>query len=188
MHRSRTDPCTLRIVFDEIRNLPKVNKGTGGADPFAILEVIDKDDHVVIGGDREVLCTGCKTKVIKKALEGWVAEKFVFKMNTQMVRDELRLRVRVMDFKPAPQQPRGLGFADFLLMNLAEKGGTSERIQLDLFALGDVVSTYGNKTSHGEVLLGYKDPTQPAHVILTLEMLPPPHAQMEGAAFVSFFT
>ena len=99
-----------------------------------------------------------------------------------MVRDRVRLRVRVMDFKPAPQQPRGIGFADFLLKTLAESGGTSQRYQLDLLALGDVVTTYGNKTSHGQPLLGYKDPTVPAHVVLFLEMLPPPHAKIEGMA------
>jgi hypothetical protein len=180
MQRSRTAGCNLRIGFEEIRNLPKVNKGTGGADPFAILEIIDENDHVLIGGDKEILCNACKTKTIRKSLEGWVSENFEFKMNTQMVRSGVRLRVRVMDFKPAPQQPKGIGYTDYPIKNLAEKGGISEKIRCDLLALGDIVTTYGDKTSHGQPLPGHKDPTLSAYIVLILEMMPPPYAKVEG--------
>lgn len=76
MGRSKTAACKLLITVEEIRNLPKVNKGSGGADPYGVLEILDASGIVLVGGDRELYCAGCKTKVMKKSLDGYVTERF----------------------------------------------------------------------------------------------------------------
>jgi hypothetical protein len=76
MGRPKTAACTLEVSVEEIRNLPKVNKGSGGADPYAVLEILDSGGLCLVGGDRELYCKGCKTKVMKKSLDGYVNERF----------------------------------------------------------------------------------------------------------------
>ena len=76
MGRPKTAACNLEVSVEEIRNLPKVNKGSGGADPYAVLEILDSGGLCLVGGDRELYCKGCKTKVMKKSLDGYVNEGF----------------------------------------------------------------------------------------------------------------
>ena len=98
-----------------------------------------------------------------------------------MVRGGAILRIRIMDFKPSPELPKRIAFADVPLRELAEKGGhEAETRKMDLLALGEIVTTYGNKTAHGEVLMGYKNPTGTAFVVVTLKLVPPHLSLVEG--------
>jgi hypothetical protein len=99
MGRPREAPCQLHICVESFTNLPKLTKGPGGCDPHVVLEVLNAEHHVLVGGDRELNCDGCKTKPQRRVLEGYFEESFSFKLSSDMVREKVILQLRLMDTK-----------------------------------------------------------------------------------------
>ena len=135
---------------------------------------MDSERTILIGGDRELNCDSCRTKPLRRVLEGYFEEDFDFKVNTQMIRDKCILELRLMDAKTPPEPHKGVGFFQVDLHELASRGGEKESIVANLLVLGQVVNTYGNKYEHGEDLKGYRDPYAPSTLAFTVELPPPP--------------
>ena len=175
MGRPREVPLRLRVRAEGFANLPKLSKGPGGCDPQLVLEVLTVDHVVLIGGDRELNCDACRTKPLRRVLEGYFEETFDFKVNTSMVREKAFLQLRVVDTKPPPEPAKGIGFHIVDLYALAnEHGGKKQTTLANLLALGKVINTYGNVFEHGQELRGYRDPYAPSTLEFSVEMLPPP--------------
>lgn len=167
-------PCRLKVRLESVVNLPKLSKGPGGCDPFVVLEIMDSEHVVLVGGERELNCDACRTKPLRRVLEGYFEESFDFKVNTNMVREECIVQLRLLNAKTPPEPHKGVGFFRLSLLELARKGGAKETIKCDLLALGEVVNTYGNKYPHGTELKGYRDPYAASTLEFSVEMLSPP--------------
>ena len=173
MGRPREVPVRLRVRVERCANLPKLSKGPGGCDPFVVMEVLNTEHTILIGGDRELNCDGCRTKPLRRVLEGYFEEDFTFKVNTNMVRERCVLQLRLMDAKPPPQPAAGVGFVQVPLHELASRGGAREAAVCNLFTLGLVTNTYGTRFEHGSELRGYRDPMAPSTLEFSVELLPP---------------
>lgn len=135
---------------------------------------MNSEHTVLIGGERELNCDSCRTKPLRRVLEGYFEETFGFKVNSNMVREKCFLQLRLMDSKTPPEPHKGVGFFKYSLHELAVRGGEKETIKCSLLALGEVVNTYGNKQEHGTELRGYRDPYAPSTLEFSVEMLSPP--------------
>ena len=166
-------PCRLKIRVESFSNLPKLSKGAGGCDPMVVMEVMDAEYSVLVGGDRELNCDSCRTKPMRRSLEGYYEENFDFKVNSNMVRGKCIVQLRLMDVKTPPEPNKGVGFFQVSLYDLASRGGEKQTIVCNLLALGQVVNTYGNKYEHGTELRGYRDPYAPSTLEFSIELLPP---------------
>lgn len=173
-------PCVLKLLVDEIRNLPKLNKGSGGADPFVVIEIQDSNGAVVVGGARELNCVSCKTKILKRVLEGYVLETFEFNIDTHIIRSGGKVKLTVMDFKPLPESPRAIGFMELSLVSIANSDGKLPMEGHPLLASGDVVNTFGKKIESGQELRGYRDSQAPSLLHVNFEISTPPYVFVEG--------
>jgi hypothetical protein len=174
MGRPREVPVRLLVRVERCANLPKLSKGPGGCDPFVVMEVLNAEHTILVGGDRELNCDGCRTKPLRRVLEGYFEEDFVFKVNTNMVRERCILQLRLMDAKPPPEPAKGIGFFQVPLRELASRGGARETAVVNLLALGLVINTYGKQHEHGSELRGYRDPVAPSTLEFSVELPPPP--------------
>lgn len=113
-----------------------MNKGTGGADPFLIFEVRDPDGHTLVGGPREMNCEACKTKPLKRCLEGYPSGHFTFKVDSFQIRSGCELLVTVLDFKPAPLSSRAIGNARISLKELTSENGAKRELALSFKVSG----------------------------------------------------
>jgi hypothetical protein len=136
--RPRAVSTVIHVRPDQIRNLPKVNKGTGGADPFLILEVRDPEGHTLVGGPREMNCEACKTKPLKRCLEGYPSGSFTFKVDSFQIRSGCELLVTVLDYKPAPLSSRSIGNARILLKDLTSENGAKRQLAMSFKVSGSI--------------------------------------------------
>ena len=175
--RPPTVPTVLHLRPEQIRNLPKVNKGSGGADPFVMFEVRDLEGRTLVGGPREVNCDTCKTRPLKRCLEGYPSGSFAFKVDSRMVRTGCELIVTVLDHKPPPLSSRTIGSARLPLRDLTSENGAKRQLVLALNAVGDIINTFGVRFPDGTPLLGYRDAAAPADVVLDAEF---PHPEYDS--------
>ena len=166
-------PCAILVEIKSVENLPKVNKGHGGANPFVVLEVQDRDGQAVVGGMREINCLSCKTKPLRRMLSGHIQESFKLNVDAEMVRRGYRLCVRVMDWRPSPQVHFEIGSSELLLAEVARMAGGSSSTPLELKSNGELVSTYGKNFKKNETIRGHHNPDAPSLVMLSVVLTTP---------------
>ena len=73
-------------------------------------KVLNSEYTVIVGGDRELNCDSCRTKPLRRVLEGYFEENFDFKLTSHMVREKCILQLRLMDLRTPPTPNKGIGF------------------------------------------------------------------------------
>jgi hypothetical protein len=169
--RPESVPCVLTVHVSKISNLPKI--GRGGLNPLTVLDILNSNGSIIIGGEREIDCKSSMSKVHRNTLSCEIRTTFSFQIDTKKVRSHCKFRCRVMDYQPFPEKPKPIGFVEVLLAEFAQRGGSIKNMRMHLLSLGDITPSGGKMFRDREELRGYTDPTQPAVIELTMEMQDP---------------
>ncbi len=151
---------------------------------MAIVDVLNSRGEIIVGGEREIGCKSSMTRVYRNSLDCDVNTTFLLPLSTYLVRSKCRFRCRIVDYLRPPEISRPLAFIEVVLSELARnQGGKYPLGSMQLLALGDLAASGGKQYSHGEDLRGYRDPTRPSVIIISLNMPEPPY-NLEGTGFI----